>query len=140
MAAPETLHATAVSCQGRAALIIGPSGSGKSALALELMARGAGLIADDRVIVTLQDGAVIASAPAAIAGRIEARFVGLLRAEAAAPAPVALIVDMGQGESERLPPQRSKKVMGITLPLVHNIDKPYFPAAILQYLKAGRRD
>ena len=54
---PETiLHATCIAWQGRGVLIRGPSGSGKSALALGLMAHGAVLVADDRVKLSLQNG------------------------------------------------------------------------------------
>lgn len=136
----ETVHASCVALQGRAVLILGASGSGKSALALQLMVLGAELVADDRVIVTRDGDAVMASAPDAIAGRIEARFVGLLHATPAPPAPVALIVDLDRAEADRLPPRRSRKLLGISLPLVHNVDSSHFAAAILQYLKAGRSD
>ncbi|MEZ5716341.1 MAG: serine kinase [Paracoccaceae bacterium] len=136
----ETVHGSCVAHHGRAVLILGASGRGKSALALQLMALGAGLVADDRVILTRDGDAVIASAPAAISGRIEARFVGLLNAIPAAPAPLALVVDLDADETERLPPQRSRKVLGISLPLVHNVASRHFAAAILQYLKAGRSD
>ncbi|MDQ2092235.1 HPr kinase/phosphorylase [Marimonas arenosa] len=134
----EILHASCVAIDGRAVLILGRSGRGKSALALELMALGAALVADDRVELRRVGEAVIASAPEPIAGSIEARFVGILNAEAAGPAPVALVVDLDADETQRLPPQRSKNLLGLALPLLHNSETRHFPAAILQYLKAGR--
>lgn len=134
----EVVHATAVSLAGRALLILGPSGSGKSALALELMALGAGLIADDRTVLNLRDGHPVASAPAALAGRIEARGVGILAAAPAPPAPVVLAADLGQRERERLPPERRIDLLGVAIPLVHKVDGPHFPAALLQYLRGGR--
>lgn len=137
---PHPIHATAVVLAGRGVLILGASGSGKSALALELMARGARLVADDRVELRLREGAVLASAPAAIRGRIEARFVGILQAETVPEAPVALVVDLDETETQRLPPRRSKNLLGVMVPLLHNAANPSFPAAILQYLKAGRSD
>lgn len=136
----ETIHGSCVACAGGGVLIVGPSGSGKSGLALELMARGARLVADDGVLLTRQGNALVAQAPAAIAGRIEARFVGVLAADAAGPVPLKLVVEMGQVETERLPPRRSRNIMGVALPLLHNVDSGHFPAAILQYLKAGRCD
>lgn len=131
------LHASCVALDGRGILILGPSGSGKSALALQLMAYGCTLVSDDRTIVTVRDGWLSATAPAAIAGRIEARGVGLLGAAAAA-ARLTLAVDLARTETERLPPERWLELLGASLPLLHRVESGYFPAAILQYLKAGR--
>ena len=74
------LHATAVAVDDQAVLIEGASGSGKSALALTLMAFGAVLVADDRVLLQIAGGNLIATPPATIAGRIEARGMGILKA------------------------------------------------------------
>lgn len=132
-----TVHASAVAVAGRAVLIMGASGSGKSGLALTLMAYGAQLVADDRAILTRVGEGLRATAPAAIRGGIEARGVGLLRAEVAEDSPVALVVIMDEMETDRLPPRRSKKLLGISLPLLHNTGNALFAPAILQYLKAG---
>ncbi len=134
------LHASCVALNGRAVLILGRSGAGKSGLALELMGLGAALVADDRVRLSRAGDTILAAAPEAIAGRIEARFVGILNAEAVDEAALALIVDLDQTETDRLPPRRSKKMLGISFPLLHNVETKHFPAAILQYLKAGRCD
>ncbi|MCR9150012.1 MAG: HPr kinase/phosphatase C-terminal domain-containing protein [Rhodobacteraceae bacterium] len=133
-----TLHASAVAWQGRAALILGPSGSGKSALALNLMALGAVLVADDRVRVSVEGSRLIAASPEAIRGRIEARGIGILNAEAIDRAELALVVDLSATETERLPPWREFRLFERVLPLVHRVESGHFPAAILQYLKAGR--
>lgn len=138
--APQVMHATCVALDGRALLILGPSGSGKSSLALRLMALGAGLIADDRTVLTLRDGHPVASAPAAIRGRIEARGVGVLAAAPTPPAPVVLAADLGQEETERLPKVRTCDILGVAVPLVHRSDSPHFPAALLQYLRGGRAE
>ena len=63
------VHASCVALDRRAVLLRGASGCGKSALALQLMALGATLVADDRVILRLRDGALAASCPASIRGR-----------------------------------------------------------------------
>ena len=135
-----TIHASAVSIEGRALLILGPSGTGKSALALDMMSRGAGLIADDRVLLTVAGAAVMAACPPALSGRIEARGVGILNALPAAPAPVALVADLGQVEPDRLPPFRHTELMGIRVPLVLGAGAPHLGAALRQMLLAGRRD
>jgi HPr kinase/phosphorylase len=97
-------------------------------------------VSDDQVALSVEGGRLIARAPAAIRGRIEARFVGILNAETIPEAEVALAVDLDRAETDRLPPRRSKKLLGVTFPLLHNAAIPSFPAAILQYLKAGRSD
>ncbi len=136
-AAPLVLHASAVALGGRALLILGPSGSGKSTLALDLLALGARLVADDRTIVTLRDGHPVASAPAALRGRIEARGLGILTAEPAPPAPVAAAVDMALAETARMPPARTLDLLGCAVPLFHKVETRHFPAALMQYLKGG---
>ena len=86
MTTPTLLHATAISINGQAVLLIGPPGSGKSDLALRLIDRGALLIADDQVALTEVDGVLHASAPAATAGLIEVRGLGIAAvAHGAAP-------------------------------------------------------
>ena len=132
------LHASCVALDGRAVLIMGPSGSGKSALALQLMALGARLVSDDRTRLSTEDQSLIARPPASIFGRIEARGVGILAADALDAAPVVLAVDLGQQETDRLPPDREFTALGCIVPLCHGPSTCHFPAAILQYLRAGR--
>ena len=132
-------HATAVALDdARGVLILGRSGAGKSALALQLMALGAHLVSDDRVDLELRDGVPWASAPAAIHGRIEARGIGLLAATPLDAARLTLVVDLDRPETERLPPLHQTEILGVALPLVLFSARSYFPAAILQYLKGGR--
>ncbi len=134
------LHATCVAVAGRGLLIVGPSGAGKSALALQMMALGARLVSDDRVLVSRGEG-LIARCPApAIRGLIEARGVGLLRAEPVGQAQVVLVTDLGQDEDQRLPPQRVITILGMSLPLVLRVHNDHFPAAMMVYLQGGRQD
>ena len=139
-AAPsQIIHATTVALHNRAVLIIGPAGSGKSGLALQLMAFGAALVADDRTLIRVTDGAVWAVAPPGLPPLIESRGIGLLHAPDLAPATkVSLVVDMGQTETRRLPPLQHYPVMGLTLPLVFHISAAHFPASVLHYLIHGR--
>ncbi|MCV2867772.1 HPr kinase/phosphatase C-terminal domain-containing protein [Defluviimonas sp. WL0002] len=138
-AQPTILHAACVSLDGRGVLILGPSGSGKSALSLQLMAYGCALVADDGVEIVVRDGVAIASAPPTIRGLIEARGIGLLAAEPAPSAPLVLAVDLSLVETDRLPPFRQTSIAQCVVPVLHRVESAHFPAAILQYLKAGRR-
>ncbi|MDF1855226.1 HPr kinase/phosphatase C-terminal domain-containing protein [Pseudooceanicola sp.] len=134
------MHATCVAYRGRGVLIAGASGSGKSALALQLMALGAALVSDDQVILERRDAMLIASAPDALRGKIEARFVGILSAPSpCAEVAIALAVLLDISETDRLPPDRATNILGCPVPLLHNVAKTYFPAAILQYLEYGRQ-
>ena len=139
-ASPVNLHAGCVALDGRGVLILGPSGSGKSALALHLMALGCELVSDDRTDLVARDGRLLASAPAATAGLIEARGVGILRAAARDRAEVVLAVDLGTAETERLPPRRHICVCDVTIPLLHGLSAPHFPAMIVQLLRGGLAD
>lgn len=134
------LHASCVALGPVAALIRGASGSGKSALALELMAHGAMLVADDRTIVTARNGVLVARCPPAIRGRIEARGLGVLCAEFQESAIIRVVVDLDRDETERLPPMRTVDLLGATVPLLHRGVQSHFPAALLQYLRAGRHE
>ena len=132
------LHASAVSCAGRAVVFTGPSGSGKSGMALEMMALGGLLVSDDRTVATVDKGEVYVTAPAAIKGLIEARGVGILFASAVGPVAVSLVVDMSMVETVRFPPERKTTILAQSLPLLYNVESRYFPMAILQYLRHGR--
>jgi len=134
-AAPHMIHATSVAVGGQAVMMVGASGRGKSALALELMARGAVLVADDRVILTKQDTEIHVTCPEPLRGLIEARGVGILRAAHAETAILALTVDMDQTETSRMPDARTTPFLGVHVPLLHNLESRHFPAAIIQYLK-----
>ncbi|MGR3662745.1 MAG: HPr kinase/phosphorylase [Paracoccaceae bacterium] len=134
----ETLHASCVSVGTSAVLILGKSGAGKSALALELMGYGATLVADDRTVVEATEYGLKANCPASIQGKIEARGVGILLAEYLAYSYIRLVVDLDKDEADRLPPKRNAALLGLDIPLLYKPVHDHFPAAILQYLKAGR--
>lgn len=118
MAEDRLVHASCVACRGRAILIIGPSGSGKSDLALRLIDRGARLVSDDQTLVTLENGRLLASPPRTIQGLVEVRGLGLRTTEWEAQVPLALAIELG-AEVERYPLEpRVLTVSGIDLPLV----------------------
>lgn len=133
------LHASCVALDGKGLLILGPSGAGKSALALALIALGADLVADDQTALSVEDGTLIARCPAPLSGLIEARGVGLLGVPGVAAARVTLVADLGQREDQRLPPLRKVTILGCSLDLVLKLDNSHFPAALLLYLRHGRR-
>ncbi|NOX72259.1 MAG: serine kinase [Alphaproteobacteria bacterium] len=136
--AQETLHASSVAVSGKAVLILGPSGSGKSGLALDLISRGAELVSDDRTRIALQGGKPVGFAPDSIRGKIEARGIGILRGPAVGPVAVALVVDLGKPEANRLPAPRTMTILGTEIDLLHGAEVPNLAAAILFFLKGGR--
>lgn len=139
----ELVHASCVAITDRAVLIMGPSGSGKSDLALRLIDRGAVLVSDDytHVRASEEEGAVIAAPPATIAGRIEVRGLGILSLPWRDRAPVAMIAALSfQGEPpiDRLPltPER-RMVCGREIPLFRfNAFEASAPVKLEHALKA----
>lgn len=113
------VHATAVAIDGSAILLRGPPGAGKSDLALRLIDGGARLVADDQVELRQAENRVWVRAPAAIAGLIEIRGVGILRLGTLKESPLAMCVDLlPSGQFERLPENRFAEVLGIAIPLI----------------------
>ena len=114
----ENLHASCVAVGGRAVLISGPSGSGKSDLALRLLDRGFTLVSDDRTIVRRDGNRLVATAPPNIAGKLEVRGIGIVEMEAVSDVPVALLVEL-TSDIQRLPDDsRERPILGVALPLI----------------------
>ena len=134
------LHASCVDLNQQGVLIVGASGTGKSALALQLLALGATLVADDQTEVCAAQGYLTARAPATIKGLVEARGVGILKAEFTKESRIALVIDLDQLETERLPQMHWLDLCGLRVPCLYKCDAPHFAPAILQLLKAGRQD
>lgn len=114
----ETLHATSVAIAGRAVLLSGPSGSGKSDLALRLIDRGGILVSDDYTLVKRIDGRLLATAPTTIAGKIEVRGIGIVDLPSVGEAPVALLVDLFD-RVERMPLDPLLRIVaGMQVPVI----------------------
>ena len=114
----ETLHASTVALDGRAVLIMGISGSGKSDLALRMLDRGFTLVSDDQTIVMKEGTKLIASAPTNIRGKLEIRGVGIVDMEVSDNVPIALAVEL-TSDITRLPDDsRERPILGIGVPLI----------------------
>ena len=131
-------NASAVSYAAKAAMFLGPSGSGKSASALDLMSKGATLVSDDITVVHRSGADLYVSPPGEITGMIEARGIGVLGAEYAASARLVLVVDLAREETERLPPFREHQLLGLGVHLVYGPGSPLLCNSVLQFLKGGR--
>jgi serine kinase of HPr protein (carbohydrate metabolism regulator) len=111
----ETVHATCVAIDGKAVLLMGESGSGKSDLALRLVDRGAVLVSDDYTRLEQHGQHLLARAPATIAGQMEVRHVGIVKLPFAEDVPVYLAIYV-DAEPERLPDGASTvRLAGIDL-------------------------
>jgi HPr kinase/phosphorylase len=117
------VHATAVAVEHhKGVLLLGPSGSGKSDLALRIIDAGGRLVADDQVILSRIGEKLFANAPPAIAGRIEARGIGILKLEGGKlwrKMPIVLAVELVEPDRlERLPEPATREFLGLNLPLI----------------------
>lgn len=123
---PELIHATAVMIGEIGVLLLGPSGSGKSDLALRLVDRGATLIGDDYLHAAKIDGGLQVTVPDRIAGLIEVRGVGIMPLPHRPSAPIALAIALsnaGDGE-ERLPEPREIVIAGAPIPIYSLVPFP----------------
>ena len=130
------LHGSCVAYGGRALLIVGASGAGKSELALSLMAFGAELVADDMTWLHRATTALLASAPETIAGQIEARGLGVLRAVAAPPTEVSWAVHLCETPPPRLGTRSEVTLLGRALPFWKVQPHAALAAQLVQLMKS----
>lgn len=116
----DTMHATCVSVFGdrlSGCLLLGPSGSGKSDLAVRLIDGGGTLVADDRVITTVRDGQVSAAPPPLLAGLLEIRGLGVMTVPFLDQAEIRLLVCLTKAaDIERMAPITSRTLNGVDIP------------------------
>lgn len=139
------IQATCVVVEGRGVLLRGPSGSGKSELALQLIDGGGRLVADDGVELRRQGERLFArlpsGAPESVRGRVELRGLGILPVPSVPEAPLDLVVDLAAADMlERLPEPMTVDLLGIALPLVRlSAAEPSAAAKVRLAVRAGPR-
>lgn len=134
------VHASCVAVADKGLLIVGASGTGKSSLALQMMTQGAVLVADDWVDLEVAQDCIMASPAPEIAGLIEARGIGLLRAQNTPSAVVHFVLDLDQEETARLPEPITIPLLRHTLPLLRGAAVLNLAPALVQLLRFGRVD
>jgi HPr kinase/phosphorylase len=142
-----TVHACAVLVGAHAVLIRGPSGSGKSQLALRLIIAAqsgllpfARLVADDRIRLEPCHGRLLARAPDALAGLIEVYGLGIRHMPHEPVAVIGSVVELAAPDAQRLPERAEVEVEGITLPQL-KIAKGHDPyPSILAWLTTKSAD
>ncbi len=123
------IHAGCVVWQDAGILITGASGSGKSDFALRLLDAGGELVSDDQTLVKAQDGALFASAPPGLHGKLEVRGMGIVPWPATEQACLDLALQLCPCDAiERLPEPSVWSCEGINIPLLA-LD-PSAPSAI----------
>lgn len=113
----QRVHASCVEIGTAAVLLRGPSGSGKSDLALRLIDQGARLVADDYVELSVRQGRLYAAPPAALVGKLEVRGVGVVRLTHVNRARVGMVVDLVPKTVARMPDPATVTLEEIVLPL-----------------------
>ena len=115
-----TIHATTVSLDGRGVILRGPSGSGKSDLAVRLINEGALLVADDQTVLFIEGDRLMAQPPTEIAGKMEVRGVGIVKMGPPVIVPVFLLIDMADAaDVPRMAEFSPVELVGQQVPQIH---------------------
>ncbi len=112
------VHGSCVDFNGKSILAIGPSGSGKTSLILGLIALGGVLVADDQVILSEDTNGISATPPLAIAGKLEARGIGILSCPHVKMSYVNLIVDLSAEPQMRLPEISTVNIGSVSIEII----------------------
>ncbi len=111
-------QSTCVAIGGRAILIEGPPGAGKSSLALALIDRGAVLVGDDSVMLDVACGQLVARPHPATRGLLEVRNLGLLPLAVCDEAPVALVLRLDHEAPRFIDTAQTIVIAGVTVPMI----------------------
>ena len=112
------MHATCVDINGSGVLIVGSSGSGKSSLAINLLALGSTLVADDQCKLVKKNNRIRISKPASLPNSIEIRGVGLVSVPMVVETSLDWVVNMDEAEKERMPDLRFTEIDGCKIPTI----------------------
>ena len=116
------MHASCVDVNGSGVLIVGRSGSGKSSLAINLLALGAKLVADDQCELVRKNNSFRISKPASLPKSIEIRGVGLVSVPMVKETSLDWVVNMDEVEKERMPTPQFTEIGGFRVPTVFGKD------------------
>ena len=112
------MHATCVDINGSGVLIVGRSGSGKSSLAINLIALGSTLVADDQCEIVKKNNKLSVFKPTSLPSSIEIRGVGLVSVPMVVETSLDWVVNMDEAETERMPDLRFTEIGGYRVPTV----------------------
>jgi serine kinase of HPr protein (carbohydrate metabolism regulator) len=125
------VHGTSVSIDGDGVLFRGPSGSGKSDLALRMINYGAQLVSDDQVCLTRRNDNIFMSSPPTIRNSMEVRGIGIVNTIAQKEAPLLLVLNMSPNNAaSRMPIWQLCTFLDIKVPAVE-----FAPFEISAHLK-----
>ena len=116
------MHASCVDVNGSGVLIVGRSGSGKSSLAINLLALGSKLVADDQCELVMKNNKIRISKPASLPNSVEIRGVGLVSVPMVIETSLDWVVNMDEAETERMPNLRFTEIDGYRVPTVFGKD------------------
>ena len=132
----KTIHASGVCFEKKGVLILGKSGSGKSSLALSLVANGAQLVCDDRAQLRMKNKILMMTKPPSLPGALEVRGLGLISVPAITEARVELIIDMALTSDSRLGGHKME-LFGVEIPCVKGKNFYGLSDAIIVWSKYG---
>ena len=112
------MHATCVDINGSGVLIVGRSGSGKSSLAINLIALGSTLVADDQCEIVKKNNKLSVFKPTSLPSSIEIRGVGLVSVPMVVETSLDWVVNMDEPEKKRMPDLQFTEIDGYRIPTV----------------------